>query len=244
MLAAVMAGPIAFSSAKAEDSLVFQVEHHPPFLEIEAGRVSGIFGDTVNQAAAIAGLTIEWQERAFNRIKRNLDDGTQPFCVAGYWKKSTEQDEQWHFSPPIGTFGRSGLLVREADKAAFEALPSIEALFTDTDFIGGFVTDAVYAIPHLELLKKSHNKHLFIASSHDKLAELLARKRIDFVIENELMAPIHKAQVAGGDALAFLSLEGMPAGREAHVVCTKAVPTAILSRLDAGLEVVKKAAQE
>lgn len=240
-------GVVAFlgsSSAwgQGPDTLIFQAEDHPPFLEIQGAEVGGLFGDVVNRAAEAAGLNIVWQERAFNRTKRDLGEGSAPFCVAGH-SATRESAAKWYVSPPIGTFGRSGLLVRAADKEAIDAVPSIEALFTETDYIGGFVTDAVYAVPHLEYLKRSHNKHLFIAGSHEKLAELLARGRIDFVIENEMMAPRHIKGVRGGDRLAFTSLAGMPAGRDAHVICTKTVPRDLLDRFEAGLKAVKKAAR-
>ncbi len=241
----VVAAVLGSSGAWAQDSdtLVFQAEDHPPFLEVQDGHVGGIFGDVVNRAAEAAGLSIDWQERAFNRTKRDLGDGRSPFCVAGH-SATSQSAAKWYVSPAIGTFGRTGLLVREADKAAIGAVPSVEALFTDTDYIGGFVTDAIYAVPHLEYLKRSHNKHLFIAGSHEKLTELLARGRIDFVIENELMVPGHQRRAAGSAELAFTSLPGMPEGRDAHVICTKAVPKDLLDRFEAGLETIKKAAQQ
>lgn len=239
--AAVLLGSSGVGAQKA-DTLVFQAEDHPPFLEVAGGQVGGIFGDVVNRAAETAGLSIDWQERSFNRTKRDLGEGRAPFCVAGH-SASSESAAKWYVSPPIGTFGRTGLLVRAADKDAIDAVPSLEALFSDTSYIGGFVTDAVYAVPHLEYLKRSHSKHLFIAGSHEKLVELLARGRIDFVIENEMMAPSHIKGVGGANTLAFTSLPGMPEGRDAHVICTKAVPKSLLDRFEAGLSAIKKAAQ-
>ncbi|WP_286831106.1 MULTISPECIES: transporter substrate-binding domain-containing protein [Kordiimonas] len=234
-LSVFLMGQEASKAEEGGNTLVFQFEDHPPFLEKTPEGIGGSFGKFVNAAAAQAGIGLIWQERAFRRTRRDLEEGKQPFCVAGH-SYDADRAPKFHYTPAIGTFGRSGLLVRTADIQKFEALSSVQALFETTDLAGGFIAEAKYAVPFRPYLANSRGKHLFVSTSHENLVQLLVRGRIDFLFENEMMAPLHRAATAGGEALGFVSLPDMPKARKAYVMCTQAVDPGLLARLDAAIE--------
>lgn len=219
-------------------------EDHPPFFYREEGRVTGVFADVANAAAADVGISLDWKEQAFRRTTRALHDRSEAFCSIGH-RDRPDLRRDFFVSPPIGTFGRTGFLVRAEQADMVSKLPDAESLFTDTDLIGGFVVDAAYAIPHREYLEKSHDRHLFVTGTHEQLAMLIARERIDFTIENELMAPIHAAQSKDLAELVFVALPGMPLGQTAYIICTRQVPEATMAKFSQAIEIVtKKAAPE
>jgi len=237
----------AFSIANmplSAQSIDFQYEDHPPFVYEVDGKVTGIFVDVTVRAANLAGFEVVWKKRTFNRLKRDLEDGAQPFCASGH-SKTPEAESKWHVTDAIGHFGRTGLLVRESDKAAIASVGSIQALFEQTSFIGGFVKGAVYAVPYEQYLVFSHDEHLITSSNHEQLAQLVAKGRLDFVFIDEVMLPMHQKVNAVGAQLGFVTFPEMPGGAEAHIICTKAVPASWVVRLNHGIEeATKKAALE
>lgn len=225
--------------AQAEQQqLVFLYEDHPPFIYSGGEDVIGIFAEATKAAAQSAGIEILWQETTFNRLRREMASGHAPVCVAGQ-SKSADEEEQRHFTDSIGSFGRSGLLIRKNSREEFEQIADIRALFTETHLVGGFVRGAIYAVPYQTFLPESHHNHLITTSSHEQLAQLVAKGRIDFVFENEMMVAFHEKLNETGEKLDFVWLAGMPVGREAHIVCTKKVPAAVIARLNQGIAAMK-----
>lgn len=184
-----------------------------------------------------AGLQLVWRKNSFNRIRRILEAGEQPICVTGHGRGSDSVGKMY-LEPPVGHFGRSGLLVRKSDIHLYEQLASVEALFLRTTLVGGFVKDAKYAVDYEQYLPDSKTKHIMSVGTHEQLAQLVARKRIDFVFENELMVPVHEEMNLDGAPLAFVRLPGMPDARAAYIVCSKAVPADVIQRLEKGLRAV------
>jgi hypothetical protein len=234
------------SALRSEDLPAIKVrfffEDHPPFTYSEGDAVKGIFAEAAEKALATSDTEILWQKGTYNRIKRQLSEQRSAFCVAGHAKGGSLEDNLW-YSRAFARFGKSGLLVRTADKARFEEIATVEDLFLKTNLIGGFVSGAVYAVPYQRYLPNSPAQHLLASSSHEQLAQLVAKGRIDFVFENEMMVKLHQATVEGGSSLDFVWLPGMPEGRDAYIVCTKKVNEATLARIDSGIEAIKKAAQ-
>jgi hypothetical protein len=231
---------LGLSADEKPATVYFYYEDHPPFSFEENGAVKGIFAEAAADAAKAGGLQVIWQKSTFNRIKRELEAGTRALCVPGQSKGGSPAGLQ--FTNSIGQFGRSGLLVHARNKAEIEAFPSIEGLFADTNYIGGFVEGAIYAVPYRDFLGADGARHLFTASSHEAIALLVAKGRVDFTFENELMVPVHKDSIAGGEQLEFVWLPGMPLGREAYIVCSAAVPEGVIKRLNSGIQATKKAA--
>lgn len=212
----------------------FVFEDHPPFTFSENGIVKGIFVDSTHQAAAAAGLKIVWTERSFNRINRDLDEGVTPICITGASNSSNPQ--KFYVSSPIGHFGQTGFLVREEHREQLEMLKNTSSLFA-TGLRGGFVKGGHYAIPYDEYVKQSDTTHLVLSTTHEQIVQLIARGRVDFTIENELMFPVNQRQVnRAGNNLAFVVLPDAPKVRTAHIVCTRTVPEDVLARLEASIQ--------
>lgn len=228
--------------AAAKDDLIVYYEDHPPFTYPEDGAPKGMFVAATENALREAGFAATWHLMSFNRIRRALTSGREAFCVTGHGKGS-EGDGRQYILPAIGTFGRSGLLIREADRSKFAQVSSVRALFEETKLVGGFVRDAIYAVPYQQYLPRSHGNHLMAVGTHEQLAQLVAKGRVDFVFENEMMVPLHQNLNKDGDKLAFVTLPGMPEAREAYIVCSKNVPEEWVTRLGEGVRRIKKAAQ-
>ena len=225
-------------------SIEFRYEDHPPFTFEKDGEPAGIFIGITEQSAKLAGFNIIWKKSTFNRLKRDLEEGVERFCVTGH-SKASDSEGKWHTTEAIGHFGRAGFLVRAEDRPDFLKVGSLQALFEKTEFVGGFVKGAVYAVPYEKFLATSHSKHLITSSTHEQLVQLVAKGRLDFVFINDVMLPSQQALAEGDAKLDFVTFSEMPYGASAHIRCTKAFPAAQVARLNRGiLEATKKAAQE
>lgn len=241
--AALLVAAIGAIAPLSAQSIEFRYEDHPPFTFEANAEPAGIFIGITEQSARLAGFNIVWKKSTFNRLKRDLEDGIEPFCVTGH-SNATDFEGKWHTTEAIGHFGRAGFLVRAADKADFLKVGSLQALFEKTEFVGGFVKGAVYAVPYEKFLATSHEKHLITSSTHEQLVRLVAKGRLDFVFINDVMLPSQQALAEGDAELDFVTFPEMPYGASAHIRCTKAFPAEWMARLDRGIrEATKKAAQ-
>jgi uncharacterized protein (TIGR02285 family) len=235
LLAAVLALVAFTGGAWAEDELVIYYHQRAPYSARQAdGSVRGITADIVAKAMAAAGIPFRWEESPSARQMDVLQYDRVPACGLG-WFKRPEREAFAKFSAAIYRDLPTIVLARAKD-TRFAGMPSLDALFankaltllTKTGYSYGAVIDA-------KILAQKP-KARADASDNRIMLGMVSRERVDYMIMAEEEAKDLLSQAEFADAgLAIYHLADPPEGEFRYLMCSKSVPDALITRINAAL---------
>lgn len=204
----------------------------PPYVTEHEGRLSGLTGAPVVQALHNAGIRFAMQATPPSRFLALMQRGEGPDCGIG-WFRNAEREALGKFSKPIYQ-DEAMIVVTYAGHATLRSGTSLEALLGNADwlflakqaFSYGRTTDA--------LIAQLQPRRELVAAENTNMLRMLHAHRADYM----LMAPeeLTGAVAAAGLTLADFAVvrpNNMPKGEMRYLWCSKAVPDAVMGRINA-----------
>lgn len=206
----------------------------PPYVYEQDGHLSGLTGAPVLQALRSAGIRFTLQQTPASRFMATIQRGEGPDCGIG-WFRNSEREAIGKFSKPIYQDEAMAVITYAGHTVLRNGLP-VEAilgnpellLLTKQSFSYGRELDA-------QILQWQTRREIVTVENLGMLRMLKAR-RADYM----LMAP---EELTGAVAAAGLQLSdftalrppNMPKGELRYLWCSKAVPDAVMARINVGI---------
>jgi polar amino acid transport system substrate-binding protein len=238
LLAAVPAGP----AAAAEPLTLLVFERPPYYVRQPDGSYGGMVAGRVGRALAAAGIAFTWRRLPPNGHLRTVaaDDGR--VCAVG-WFRTPSREDLGLFSAPI-VRERPQVVLARADNTAVLAHERLETLLADDDLRLGARLGYVFGAALDGMLAPDPPPRITVTQDDMGLARMLLGRRFDYMFTSaaEADALLTDLGPAGAD-LVTLALPDMPPGDSRHLVCSRTVGHATMTRINAALAELDEAPQ-
>lgn len=212
--------------AAAEVSVYF--EERAPYVTMENGKLGGIVGSGVQKAFEGSKIAFKYAAIPAKRQLAAIEASNEAVCGVG-WFKNPQREAFALFSNPLYKDKPTALLIRKND-ARFETLQSVAELAQNDKLT--ILVKGGYSYGQFldETIKSSKLKQTQTFEDNQKMAELIASNRADFMFvaqeEAQLLIGAQK------DFLAIKSLNDMPQGNKRYLMCSKKVDPSTVQALN------------
>lgn len=236
LVSAIFIASVAFSSSARAEQLTVAFVDRAGYSFDENGTAKGFMIDIARKIASRAGLEFSFQALPQGRAIKALKDKTPDFCLLGLFK-NPEREEFATFTKPIYKNKPIGVLVSSAQKAKFAKYSTLADLLSAQDLNLGMVTGFSYGKTIDDMVAKMAGKKENANVTPALLVSMLAAGHIDYMFadaeEYQALAEAAKVDVK---TVELLSFKDIPEGNQRYLLCSKAVPAAIIDRLNAAIE--------
>jgi polar amino acid transport system substrate-binding protein len=234
LLGGFIACPAQAAVGDADEPLTLHYQQRPPYSgQAASGAVQGLLVAPVENALRKAGVAFRWVQTPSNRQLALIQDGAGADCGLG-WFRSTEREALGRFSVPIYRDKAWAALARPAS-ALTETLSLREALMlaelrllTKEGYSYGTLVDAMVGVKGI--------RRISTTAEAAQMVPMLLAGRADWMLiaPEEADQLLALARVPMG-ALRLVAFRDLPAGSERHLYCNRAVPEAVLQRVNTHL---------
>ncbi len=235
LFVAVCVGAAWFGSAGAKDLQLLYHDRPPYYALQDGGTVSGIVANPINQSLRAAGIPFKWVSRSGNAQIKIIKRGKDYACAAG-WFKNAEREKFANYSKPIYR-DKPQVIVMRADNEKVMRHSSLRNLFADPGLKFGAKLGYSYGGFIDSLIDELNPKVMRNTQDNDGMVRMLLGRRFDyFVAAPEEFASLAVRLGIAGEDIMSLRMKDIPPGNSRYLMCSKAVPMALIRRFDAALE--------
>jgi ABC-type amino acid transport substrate-binding protein len=229
-LALLQAAP---AGAEPEFTIYYH-ERAPYSTKQPDGSVRGVLADITDEIMKTAGIAFRWRDlpsaRQIEVIKRN----DAPACAIG-WFKRPDREAFAKFTAPI-YHDPPTVVVARADDGRFAGTPTIDTLFHDKSLLLLIKTGYSYGA-EIDAKMASEAPNLRRDPSDNRaMVVMLSRKRVDYMIMAEEEAKVLLADPELGKGIAIYHLGSAPPGELRYLMCSRAVPDALIARINQAIQ--------
>lgn len=213
-------------------SLLVHYSERPPYAAHQPGdsEPSGLTATPLRQAAAAAGISLQWVEAPEERQLALLKANQQPFCGLG-WFYRPQRLQLGRYSKPLHQDGPQVVVARR-DHPLLTGPISLEQLLANPALLmlrrGGYS----YGDDADRLLAQHQTPFFTVSSPQQALGIMLAGGRGDYLLANAEEGQWLIDEQSAGPKLQLLTLSDGSPGETRHLLCSFATDPALLQRLD------------
>lgn len=216
------------SAAETIDLYYFD---RPPYMMKRPGsdELVGLTATPAAQAFRAAGIGFRWVEMPSARQLVTLRQTKAPACAVG-WFRNAEREQQFKFTRAIYRDRPTVALARaEFMRPAPTLAESLRApgltVLVKAGFSYGAQIDA--------LLAQLQPERVVTSADSVAMVHMVAAQRASFMLAAEEEAAYLVEQALGSPgALKIVHFSDLPPGERRHILCSQAVPDAVIERLD------------
>ena len=236
VLASALAPALAHGPAAPAAVLTLHYQERPPYSQGGAdGHVSGLLAMPAARACQKAQLTCQWSRTPGQRQLALIQAGHGWDCGLG-WYRNPEREALGRFSAPLYQDRPYMALARRG--TPWDEQRSLTRLLADPalpllvkeGYSYGALLDGLIA-RHAGQVRRT-------SAENQQMARMLEAGRAGWMIVAPEEAEVLLAEPGAGGAplqLQLHPLPGVPAGQTRHLYCNKAVPEAVIERLNRAL---------
>lgn len=227
-----------WAGATPEFDIEFGFNNKPPLFYFEHGKAVGDVVDITRQACTLAGLKCGFVELPFQRVMAYLEQRRPGFAALGF-SKSPQREAFATFSEPIWRDASPILLVRAADKKAFQSYASLADMVARSRYVFGGKLGNVYPID--EQLRALRERDIRFSGEAQRFPLLLVFGRFDFtMLYLPEVLPALQASAVVPSAVEIVTYPDMPRGAERYLLFSKEVAPDIVQKLNVALVTLRK----
>ena len=214
-------------------TILFHVR--PPYSYYGPDRqVTGLLPEPVSAAFARAGISADWVEMPPARQTEEIKRGREAICGLG-WFKRPERETYASFTDPI-YHDRPTVIVARKDDARFTDGLSLQDSFKDPARTLVVKTGYSYGAAIDAWIKALQPRAEISSVANALLLGMIAQNRVDYAV----MAPEEAEDLLSsrpdlGAALRPVKLSDAPAGELRYLMCSRATPADLISRINHAL---------
>lgn len=227
----LLALPISTTQAQ---SLTVAWRDKPPHQYLENGKEKGILLELARKVFTDAKLKSHFVEEPAKRIWQNFANKTPNYCSFG-WYKIPEREAMVQFSEVMYRDPPHTLLVAQAALNMINTHKNLKSLLSDPRLTLALVDGVSYGEQLDQLLAASKNKRLHVTASPQVVVKMINANRASMVfIDREDWSYLRDKEAALRD-VHQVDLEGMPAGLDRYIICSKDVAPDVMKKINQSL---------
>lgn len=206
----------------------------PPHQYLENGKEKGVLLELAHKVFADAGLSTRFVEEPAKRIWQNFANKTPNYCSFG-WYKIPERESLVQFSEVMYRDPPHTLLVASPAMEIVSKHKHLKSLLNDTRLTLALVDGVSYGEQLDQLLVTSKNKILHVTASPMIMVRMINANRASMLfIDREDWHYLHSKEPAL-QQVHQVDLDGMPAGLDRYIVCSKDVEPEVMTKINHAL---------
>ncbi|PXX39956.1 transporter substrate-binding domain-containing protein [Undibacterium pigrum] len=221
-------------TALAQEPITVAWRIKPPHQYLDNGVEKGILLERAKQIFNAAQIPSRFVEEPAKRIWSNFSGGTKNYCSFG-WYRVAEREALVQFSEPFHTDPPHTLLVSPAATKLVAAHRTLKSLMSDTSLTLGIV-DAVSYGPELDaMFVTTRNKIERSTTLPMIMARMVAANRASYMLIDREDWEYLKDKEESLNQTTQMDLQGMPAGLNRYIVCSKDVSVDQMRKINTAL---------
>ncbi|MBQ1784275.1 MAG: hypothetical protein II007_11545 [Gammaproteobacteria bacterium] len=213
-------------------SLLVHYSERPPYAARQPGDSEpvGLTATPLRQAAAAAGIRLQWIETPEERQLALLKANQQPFCGLG-WFYRPQRLQLGRYSKALHQDGPQVVVARR-DHPQLTGAISLEQLLSNPKLLMLRRSGYSYGAEADRLLTLHQTPYFTVSSPQQALGIMLAGGRGDYLLTNAEEGQWLIDDQSAGPRLQLLALKDGSPGETRHLLCSFATDPALLHRLD------------
>lgn len=206
----------------------------PPHQYKENGQDKGILLERSKRVFAESKIPTKFVEEPAKRIWQHFQKRTPNYCSFG-WYKIPEREQLVQFSQSIYKDPPHILLVANAALSSVNKHKNLNALLADPSLSLAIVDGVSYGEKLDQLFAQSQNKIIRSSAAPMIMARMINANRASMMLidrDDWLYLSSKEEQFS---ELSQVDIDGMPAGLDRYIVCSKDVPAAYIKRINDSL---------
>lgn len=221
-------------NALAQEAITVAWRIKPPHQYLENGVEKGILLERAKQVFSTAQIPHRFVEEPAKRIWSNFSGGAKNYCSFG-WYRIAEREALVQFSEIFHTDPPHTLLVSPAAAKQVAAHRTLKSLMSDTNLTLG-VVDAVSYGPDLDaMFATTRNKVERSTTLPMIMARMVAANRASYMLIDREDWEYLKDKEESLSQTTQMDLQGMPAGLNRYIVCSKDVSAEQMRKINTAL---------
>lgn len=228
---------------KAEELLTVAWRTKPPYQYLENGIEKGPLLERARLAFAQAQIRSQFINEPGNRIWSKFSSGAKNYCSFD-WYRIPERESLVQFSRPFNRSPPYMVLASPAAARQVAAHRSVSALLADPRLTLGVVDAASYGSELDGMIRQGKNKLERSMVLPMILARMVGANRASFMFIDRTDWEYLKATEKNLYQGQLFELEGIPAGLDSYVVCSKDVAPEKMLRINAAIQKIWSAKKD
>ncbi len=206
----------------------------PPHQYLENGQEKGILLELTHKVFSEAGLSSRFVEEPAKRIWQNFANKTPNYCSFG-WYKIPERQSLVQFSDVMYSDPPHTLLVASPALGIVNAHTNLKSVLSDARLTLAIVEGVSYGEQLDQLLATSKNKRLHVTASPAIMVRMINANRASMLFIDREDWLYLRSKDSSLHEIHQIDLEGMPAGLDRYIVCSKDIPSSVMARINRAL---------
>lgn len=223
--------PVLSASAQ---TLTVAWREKPPHQYLENGKEKGALLELSKRVFADAKLTTKFVDEPAKRIWHNFSKGTKNYCSFG-WYKIPEREAIAQYSDSLYKDPPHTLLVSNSELNKVQSHKNLKSLLADGSLSLAIVDGVSYGEVLDNLFLSSKNKIIRSSAAPMIMVRMVNANRASMMLidrEDWHYLSAKEGQLAD---LTQVDIDGMPAGLDRYIVCSKDVPAVVMGKINASL---------
>jgi polar amino acid transport system substrate-binding protein len=231
--------PLVFSAfsgqAAGAEPLIIGFIERPAYSWQGEGRAEGLFVDIARDILTRAGIAHRFQPLPPKRMLKSVQEGREAICVLGNFK-TAEREAYSVFTRPIYQNKPIGILTLKERADAFAPFKTLRELTASPDLRLGYIDGFSYGNAVDAVIGAMAGNKVSRSSTQAGMVTMLAGNRFDYMLaDQEEYEALARAVSVPVESLRLLTFPDLPEGNKRYLMCSKAVPRAIIDRIDAAI---------
>lgn len=229
--------------AAAEELLTVAWRTKPPYQYLENGMEKGPLLERARQVFTQAQIRSQFIDEPGNRIWSNFSSGVKNYCSFD-WYRIPERESLVQFSRPFNRSPPYTVLASPAAAKQVSAHRSLNSLLADPSLTLGMIDAASYG-PELDgMIRQGKNRIERSMVLPMILARMVGANRASYMFIDRTDWEYLKASEENLYQGQLFELEGVPAGLDSYIVCSKDVAPEQMLRINAAIQKIWPAKKE
>ncbi len=206
----------------------------PPHQYLENGKEKGILLELTKRVFADSKLPTRFVEEPARRIWQNFSKGTHNYCSFG-WYKIPEREAIANFSDSLYKDPPHALVVSNLVLNKVQAHRNLKSVLADSSLSLAIVDGVSYGEELDLLFSQSKNKIIRSSAAPMIMARMVNANRASMMlIDREDWRYLSEKEEQLSE-LTQIDIDGMPAGLDRYIICSKDVAPAVMTKINASL---------
>jgi polar amino acid transport system substrate-binding protein len=206
----------------------------PPYQYLENGKEKGSLLELTKRVFADSKVPTRFVDEPAKRIWQNFVNGTKNYCSFG-WYKIPEREALVHYSDSIHKDPPHILLVGNPVLSKVQAHKNLKSLFADTSLSLAIVEGVSYGTALDQLFATSKNKIIRSTAAPMIMARMVNANRASMMLIDREDWQYLSSKEEQLSELTQVDIDGMPAGLDRYIVCSKDVTPIVMNKINASL---------
>lgn len=224
------------ATAAAQDTaLIVGFIDRPAYSWSEDGEAKGLFVDIARDILTRAGIEYQFQPLPPKRMLKSVEEGKEKICVLGNFK-TPERELYAVFTKSIYQNKPIGILTTKALAPGFTPYKSLAELTASPALRLGHIDGFSYGGAVDAFIAKMTGPKISRVTTQSGMVGMLAAGRFDYMFaDQEEYEALARAVNVPPESLRMFTYPDVPEGNQRRMMCSKAVPKAVIDRIDAAI---------